>query len=662
MLLPGWIVAGVRGASLVLAALFSIAAVFAAVVMPYRFWDSLAFGSWSRTIAEGGSLWSDVPAPYLQRPLFYVEQGLAWRALGDDEWIGRVASLSYTVLLVLAVWLLARRLTPDRDGRAVLPPLAMLVVLASSVVATYAASGMTDVPVAAMVAATGAAVWVDRPGKGRLALVALLAAATVLAKPTGLIALAGLAVALVVLLDRRSLRGFSAIGVGVGIALLYATWQASRIDDGVADFLTAGNDEFWRERGAAARWDALARAEWFGAGLRLVVLYGLAHAVARMAGARPRVALGLAAVVAIAGSILGPVAADGDSPYPFDGSLPGIAAWLVLAGAMTLAPLAAGADPISRRTYAALLVWLAPMAIAWAAQRADEVRHLAPAWAPLALLTAAGLGVLTLSLARVRPVVTLAPAAAVALIALANLPSVDGLGREGWRDLIDLGPAGWSDRAETENLAYGPFSYELNAARENVGANDRIVSSNGRLTYFFPGRVEVAYPTGCAGLDRARFFSFLSSGESLEFATRAGQPTDPLGWLQCAEPRLTLVSQHEGIHAAYVVGAPPARAPIPADCRIASSPGQDVDAVFADGLAYVDAKVLRDRAFAIGYTGGLKLERTGCSTFRVVVTGLPDDEAVQDGFRRDAKKLGFDVTYAPGTRFPEVPPDAAAVR
>jgi hypothetical protein len=649
-----------RPASVVLAGVFAVAAVFAAVVMPYRFWDSLAFGSWSRTIGEGGDWWANVPAPYLQRPLFYVEQGLAWRVFGHEEWIGRLLSLSFAVVLAVAVWLLARRLATSGEARAVLPPLALLVVLASSVVATYAAAGMTDIPVAAMAAATGAAVWAERLGPARLALVVALAAATVLAKPTGLLALAGLAAAVAVLLGRHSLRGLAALGGGIGLALLYAAWQAARIDDGVVDFLTAGNDEFWRERGAAARWDALARAEWFGAGLRLVVLYGLVHALARVAGARPRAALSVAASVALGWSLLGPIVADGDVPYPFDGSLPGIAAWLALAAAMVAAPLAAVSDPVSRRTHGALLVWLAPMAIAWWAQRADETRHLAPAWAPLALVTAAALGALTLALLRLRPVAALAPAAAIALVAVANLPSVDGLGRDGWRDLLDLGRSGWTDSAQTENLAYGPFSYELNAARANVGEGDRIVSSNGRLTYFFPGQVEVAYPTSCAALDGARFFSFLSSGESLEFAARAGQPTDPLAWLQCPQ-RLTLVAEQEGIYAAYVVGGPPARAPAPADCRIAPAPGQDVDAVFGDGLTYREAKALRDRAFAIGYTGGLELERTGCSTFRVVVTGVPDDESVQSEFRRQARANGFEVSYAPGMRFPEVPPDIPAV-
>ena len=105
---------------------------------------------------------------------------------------------------------------------------------------------------------------------------------------------------------------------------------------------------------------------------------GLAYALARVAGARAQLALGLAAGVAVGWSVVGPIVAEGETPYPFDGSAAGIAAWLVLAAAMLAAPFHAEHDPVPRRLYCALLVWLAPMAIAWWWQRADETRHLAP--------------------------------------------------------------------------------------------------------------------------------------------------------------------------------------------------------------------------------------------------------------------------------------------
>jgi len=390
------------------------------------------------------------------------------------------------------------------------------------------------------------------------------------------------------------------------------------------------------------------------------VLYGLVYAIARVIGARPRIALAVAPGVALAWSVLGPIAADRRLGYPFDGSALGILAWLALAGALIAAPFAAADDPLPRRSYAALLVWLAPVALVWASQRPDEARLLAPAWPAFALLAGAALTVASLALLRLRPAMAIAPMAAVALIAVANVVSVDGLGREGWRSLLDLGPSGLRNRAEMENFAYGPFSYELALARENVGDGDRIVSSNGRLSYFFPGRVEVVYARTCGELDGARFFSFLSSGESLEFAELEQQPTDPLGWIQCTRPEVRLVGEQAGIYAAFVVDRPPAREPTGADCHVAATPGELLDGVFGSDLSYADASALVTRALAVGFAG-TRIERTGCSTFRVVVTGIPDDPAVQADFRQQVEGVGLEVTYEPAERYPEIAAGVPAV-
>ena len=487
-----------------------------------------------------------------------------------------------------------------------------------------------------------------------MALAAVGAAATVLAKPSGLLALAGLLLATALLRGRRSLLGIVGAAVGVGIALAYDTWQAARFDISLGTLLRAGNDDFWRSRGNAARWDAIANADWVGEGVRLVVVFALVHALVRVVGGRARIALAVAAGVAVVWSIGGPLVADGGLSYPLNGHIVGIVGWLVLVGALFLAPFLARDDPVPRRAYCALLLWVAPIGIIWISQRADEPRLLAPAWPALALLAAVGLTSVSLALLQLRPAAVLAPAAAVAVIALANVVSVDGLGRGGWRGLIELGHSGWTDRAAMENYAYGPFSYQLNLARENVAEGDRIVSSDGRLTYFFPGQVEVRYAQRCGELEGARFFSFLSAGESLELAQLGQQPTEPLGWIQCRQPRVELIGEQEGVYAAYVVGEPPARAATAEDCRIASTPGELVDAVFGDGLTYQAAQTLLGTALAVGFQG-TRIERTNCSTFRVVVTGVPDDAAVQTDFRRQAKSAGLQVKYAPPERFPEVP-------
>jgi hypothetical protein len=657
---PRWIVVALRWLAVAVVVLFSVATAFAAVVVPYRIWDSLAFGSWSRAIAKTGDLWAGTGALNVSRPLFYVPQGLLWRFVTEDEWIGRVLSATFAAILVVAVWQLARELGAERPAAGLMPALAVLSLLTSAELAAFAAAGMTDVPVGAACAATAGVLWSRLTPRVLVPLAALGAAATVLAKPSGLLALAGLALATAVLRGRRGLAGLLAIAIGVGVALAYDAWQAARLDVPLETLLRAGNDSFWLERGTAARWDTILGAAWLGDAARFVVVYGLLHGLARAAGLRSRIALAVAAASAVLWSVVGPLAADGDVGYPFDGSILGIVAWLALATAVCVAPFFAEDDDLDRRSYFALLLWLAPIALLWATQRPDEPRLLAPAWPAFTLLAAAALTSASLSLLRFRPPAAVVPAAAVAVIALANVVSVDGLGRDGWRQLLDLGRSRWSDRAEMENFAYGPFSYHLNLARANVGPSDRIVSSDGRLQYFFPGQVEVVYPRTCAELVGARFFSFLSSGESLEFADLAQQSTNPLGWLQCATPHLELVGEQEGIYAAFVVGAPPARPPTPDDCHIQMTPGQMIDAVFGSKLSYADAVALQARALEVGFTG-TRLERTGCSTFRVVVTGVPDDPTVQADFEREADGVGLPVEYEHAVRYPEVAADALPV-
>jgi hypothetical protein len=657
---PRWIARVLRWLTIVLVAVFAAATLFVAAVVPYRFWDSLAFGSWSRAIADTGSLWASTGALNVSRPLFYVPQGLLWRFVSGDEWIGRLLSAAFGALLVASVWALARVLAGDHASRAFLAPLAVGSLLTSGVFATYLAAGMTDVPVAAASAATAFVLWRPLSARAALPLAALGAAATVLAKPSGLLALVGLALATVILRERDAVAGIAGLVVGVALGVGYDAWQAARLDVAISNVLTAGNDDFWLHRGAAARTDAIIGGAWLGDGARIVVVYGLAFGVARAIGGRGQLALAVAAIAAVVWSVAGPLAADGGLGYPFDGTVAGILAWVVLASAMVVAAFVGADDAIPRRAYVALLVWLGPIAVVWATQRPDEPRLLAPAWPALALLAAAGLTAASLALLRIRPALALAPALAVALVALANVVSVDGLGRSGWHDVLHLGATRWEDRHEMENFAYGPFSYELDLARENVGPSDRIVSSDGRLQYFFPGQVDNIYAKTCEEVGGARFFSFLDSGESLEQASLQAQPTNAVAWLQCASPHLQLAGEEAGIYAAYVVGAPPARPPTPGDCHITATPGQGEDAVFGSELDYAAAKALVGRALATGFTGA-RIERIGCSTFRVVVTGLPDDAKVQSEFRAETARVGFHVTYAQATRYPEVPADIAPV-
>jgi hypothetical protein len=236
---PGWVVRVLRWLAVAIVGVFVLATTFVALVMPYRLWDSLAFGSWSRSIAQTGDLWANTSSLSVSRPLFYVPQGLLWRFVTEDEWIGRCLSALFAVVLVSAVWLLARQLSTAQPARDFLPALAIGVLLSSAVLASYAAAGMTDVPVAAASAATAVVLWSTLRTRALVPIAALGAAATVLAKPSGLLALLGLAAATTLLRGRSAFYGLAGVGIGVGIALAYDAWHAARFDVALTELLRA---------------------------------------------------------------------------------------------------------------------------------------------------------------------------------------------------------------------------------------------------------------------------------------------------------------------------------------------------------------------------------------------------------------------------------------
>src|SRR6185312_14041778 len=89
-----------------------------------------------------------VTYPAYSRPLFYVPQGWVWWAVGWQEWLGRLWSLGFFVLLLWALF----RLATDRSLPRITPWLALLVLIACPDAVTQAIGGQTDVPVAALVA------------------------------------------------------------------------------------------------------------------------------------------------------------------------------------------------------------------------------------------------------------------------------------------------------------------------------------------------------------------------------------------------------------------------------------------------------------------------------------------------------------------------------
>jgi hypothetical protein len=637
------------------AAAFLVLSVLVALAFGYRHFDAFAYGEWSRLIAQTGDLYAGSNAVLLHRPLFYVLQGELWRAFGFDVWIGRLFSLSFAIGLAGALYVLARARGRDAlDGW-----LAVTVLLASSVFATYAFAGLTDVPAAALVAATGAAVLSGQPSRGRAAFAVGFAALAVLAKPTVLTPLVALAAAAALgpaeeLRRRLALRSAPVLG-GLALGLLWDVTQARRLDLSLREFVSSGVEGFWADRADAARGDTILGMDWLGPGLRALLVFALVYGIARVLAARHDVAAWAAAGVAWVWWFAGPALAAGSfSVYPWaHASVLSLVAQLALVALLFAAPLAPPEDAPARLWCAQLVVWAVPGAVVWLLYRPDDARLLGAAWPPLVLLMAASFGTVMAGLGRLRPALALVPVGVIAVLALANLASLDGIPRSTWGEIRAAGWLGFVDHDRFAGVGHSPFDDEVAAVRANAPDDDRIRSTDSRLGFFFPGRVETSYPTACGDLGRERVLVLLQGDEARELMLRAGGSSDPTAWLSCPAPRVYAVREQLGEYDVLVVGAPPSPAPTPADCGITLGGGEGLDATFGRDLSLAAARRLRARAAKGGYASS-RIERTGCNEFKVVVTGVGGD---LDDYRREAASIGLHPEFGPPERGVEVSPE-----
>jgi hypothetical protein len=289
----------------------------------------------------------------------------------------------------------------------------------------------------------------------------------------------------------------------------------------------------------------------------------------------------------------------------------------------------------------------------WLLYRPDDARLLGSAWPPLVLLMAASFGTVVAGLGRLRPALALVPVGVLAVLALANLASLDGIPRSTWGEIRAAGLVGFVDHDRFAGVGHSPFDDEVAAVRANAPDDDRIRSTDSRLGFFFPGRVETSYPTACGDLGRERVLLLLQGDEARELMLRAGGSSDTTAWLSCPAPRVYAVREQLGEYAVLVVGAPPSPAPTPADCGITLGGGEGLDATFGRDLSLAAARRLRARAAKGGYASS-RIERTGCNEFKVVVTGVGGD---LDDYRREAASIGLHPEFGPPERGVEVSPE-----
>jgi hypothetical protein len=293
---------------------------------------------------------------------------------------------------------------------------------------------MTDVPVAALVAATAAVAWSRGTRRWRMPALILCAAAAGLTKPSAFPSLCGLAASRLIgdraRLRERILRDAVPIAGGVVLALTWHAYQAHALGTSLIELLRTGTAGYYVELSGHLRAGALLRADWLGSRLAVLVVFSLGYAVSRIAGVGHGRAAAVSAPLALAGAWLGPWTASGGASVwvgPLASSATAITT-LALAGPLWLAADCPEAARPSREELARLVVWLAPPLVAWAVITPYTTRLLSPAWPPLILLL---LLVVASALApRRRPVGPLVLSVALVGLALGNVRNLDrGWGR-----------------------------------------------------------------------------------------------------------------------------------------------------------------------------------------------------------------------------------------
>lgn len=591
-----------------------------AVKLPLGDWDAMAYAIWSREIAAHWPHFEfgDVPAVDLHRPVFYYLEGTLWAIFGFHQALGRLLALAFGVLLAGTLAFTAARSSPRRYGPAA-AAIVLALLIASYPYERYLVSGLTDVPVAAMIMLTGATLVAVRKRPRLLPLVAVTACLALLTKPTALASLLGLGAA-VLLGDRAGLRrrayATAAIGAGMIVALAYDAHEAGRLHISTWRFLTIGTDGYYAALAATRRNHELLDQAWLGSNLRLVLIFGVVYAVARLA-TRHRIAVAVALPIAIVWSITGPHLAGGASGIVpgSGGSLQSVVV-LVLAAALLFA-LASPADAVAGRLeLGRLLVWLAPPLIVWIVYSAQDIRLMSAAWPPLFLLLGRALLPAVAGAAAIDLAALAVPAAALLVLAVVGTLDLNGFGRDGWHRFSN----GIGNRDAMRSLALGgDFTAELDALEPLLPTTRTIVTADARLQFYYLERVRLEGPAACSQLEGNGTTLVLL--ESDEERTVYGDKATSAFWQACRKPKATLVTERPGAYAIFVTGS--LGETTIGTCNTAPTSGLSVE--FGRFRTAAAANTLLAQAKGLGFVQA-RVEQLGCGLYRVVETGVASND------------------------------------
>jgi hypothetical protein len=625
---------------LVAAVVFGLAAVVA-VSMPYGIWDAMAYGSWSRMIADHWPhlRFAEASALDYQRPFFYFLQGTAWAIFGFHQAVGRLINLAFSVLLAAALGYLGLH-SPRKHG-VLCGALAVGLLVIASPFEQYIVSGLTDIPVAAMLATTAAVLYARRLGWAQLPVLALVACLTQLTKPSAVISLGSLVAATMIGprtdFRRRALLA-GAISTGTVAALVYDEIQARFVHMSLKTFLTTGTDGYYVALAKQVRTDTLLGTGWLGNDLRILMVFAMGYAVMRVAGLAHRPSVVAALVSALCWSWIAPPHGNvAGGLVPGTTSRAQVIGVAVLAASLLFALRAPDDAVPSRLDLGRLLVWLLPSLGVWMVYAVYDTRLLSPAWPPLLLLMARALLPACVGARGLHRWAAAIPAAGLLLLAVLATEQLNGFGSAGWREF----QSGLGDTTAMRALAYGSdFNTELETLRQQVRPGDTIATVDGRLPFVYPGQIKSSAPQTCGALKAtgATLFVLLES-DAERF--RHGVRAESAYWERCRHPALTLIGERPSAFAIFAIG--PAKSAVGGCGAPPTTPGLAVE--FGRFRTPAAANALLAHLRSLGFVQA-KVEQLGCSLYRVAETGIAD-RSVAHGIVSEAASAHLKTSIVP---------------
>jgi hypothetical protein len=522
-------------AKLAILFLFAAGSLSLALLVPYHNFDAFVYGEWSHLIALTGEYHFRTTTELMShRPFFYFLQGWLWRFFGFDERFGRILGLLFSVILVYFIFRLARN---EKRGTAE-GWIAIILLLCCQDFVTLAFSGLTDVPVAALVACAGACLWTITPSTKRSILLLLISASAALTKPSAFPALAGLGLAYLIgpraLFFNRMIKGCVPILFGLSLALLYDSVQAERYNISLIYFLR-GEPEggYYQTLSATTRVDAILNAQWLGPNLKLLLIFTLFYSLLRIAGTKHRLSSSLALPLSVIFYWLGPWLACEKLYSPLIQSLKQAILIFILSLPVLLFTLSCPEELApSRERIARLLLWSSPTLAIWLISASYDTRLLSPAWVSLLLLIGSIFSPVFLGK---RVAITLS---CIMLLALFNFRNLDGMGIEGWRKILQLIASRQLDQDSFREAILSSFGGTLKLARQEMKTDGRIFTNDPRFRLFFPGRCRYANPKRCSVLKNYRLLILSKIKDVRE--------------IKCDSPKLILIHDF-GDHSIYKV-------------------------------------------------------------------------------------------------------------